>query len=63
MVNELNNYPLSQKISCTMIHLGYFKHSHFVVHMVLEGDGPYLKPSTAEGVTRRFWVVVLTLAL
>ena len=44
-------------------HLCHFKHSHFVVHMVLEGDGSYLKPATAEGVPGRFWIVVFTLAL
>ena len=31
--------------------------------MVLEGPGSYLKPMTLEGVTRRFRVVVFTLAL
>lgn len=44
-------------------HLGYFKHPDFVVHMVLERDGPYLKPSNAEGGSRRFRVVVFALAL
>ena len=39
------------------------KHSHFIVHMAFEGDNLYLKPAANEGVSRRQWVVVLTLAL
>ena len=39
------------------------KHSHFIVHMAFEGDNLYLKPAANEGVSRRHWVVVLTLAL
>ena len=65
MASNITPMPVHwpSKIQYRSPHLCHLKHSHFVVHMVLEGDGPYLKPATAEGVPRRYWVVVLTLAL
>ena len=60
----MNNYSLAPtSIMQSPPHLCHFKHSHFIVHMVLEGDGPDLKHATVEGASRRFWVVVFTLAL